>query len=182
MSHTFSAFLGIPLVVFGTIGVSVAPRRWWGLMWPSAALVALVTAGVNFWHYMPIEDGAFQSLRAGVPDPYNWPAAPFLHALALAPVGLALAAFLPGPGQVAPLLLASAAAVVSSGVGLEIFADSMLRDGVGAGLVTCVVLASASLVLFAMRGGHPVQRAITGQAAVLAALCLVLWLEWSMMT
>ncbi|RYI04291.1 MAG: hypothetical protein EON48_15415, partial [Acetobacteraceae bacterium] len=98
--------VGMPLVVLGVVGVALAPVRGWVAVWPLTALLALVTAGPNLWEGIPIGDGAFQSLRAGVPDPGSWPASAYLHALALAPVGVALAALLPGPQRVAPLLLA----------------------------------------------------------------------------
>ena len=171
--------LGVPLVVLGVAGVALAPTRQWVLFWLLAALMALATAGTNFWHYLPIEDGAFQSMRAGVPDPDSWPAPAFLYALAFAPVGIALAALIPGTRRVIPLLLASAAAAVGAAFGLAGFASALLRSANATGLVIGATAASASVALVAVRGGHPSGRAIAGQAVLLAALCFVLWFAYT---
>lgn len=179
MNLSFNLPLGVPLVVLGTIGVALAPARRWGLVWPLAALLSLATAGVNIWTHIPVEDGAFQSLRAGVPDPDTWPAPAFLCALAFAPVGVAVAALLPGPRNAAPLLLASAVAAAGASLGLEVFANALLRYGTGAALIVGTVAASAVIALITARHGHPGGRAVAGQAVVLGALCLVLWVEYT---
>ncbi len=177
MNLSYNLPLGVPLVALGTAGVALAPRRAWPLAWPLAAVVALATAGANLWEHPPINDGAFQSLRTGVRDPDRAPADPFLHPLALAPVGIALAALLPGPRRTAPLLLAAAAAALAAGVALEWFEDALLAGDTAARAVILAVPA-ALLGLAAVRGGHPVGRAVAGQATVLLALCLLLWAEW----
>ncbi|MDU7519921.1 MAG: hypothetical protein E7K72_00775 [Roseomonas mucosa] len=179
MNLSYNLPLGVPLVVLGVAVVALAPGRARVAVWPLAALLSLATAGANLWHGIPVEDGAFQSLRAGVPSPSTWPAPAFLHAVALAPVGVALAALLPGAWRAGPLLLASAAATIGSGLGLEAFADALPRHGTGAWSVAGAVIAAGLLALLAMRGGHPAGRAVAGQAAVLAALCWVLWAEYT---
>jgi hypothetical protein len=134
---------------------------------------------VNLWEGIPIEDGAFQAMHAGVPDPHPWPALAYLHAVAFAPVGTALAALLPGPRRIAPLLLASAVAVVGFGFGLETFADTLPHYDTGAGLVFGTVTASGLLALITAWGGRLAGRAIARQAVVLAVLCLVLWIKYT---
>lgn len=178
MNLAFNPF-GIPLVVLGVAGVALVPAGGWTVIWPLAAILALATAGVNFWEGIPIEDGAFQVMRAGVPDPDRWPAPAYFHALALAPVGTAVAALLPGPRRVASLLLATVVAVFGSGFGLQAFADTLARYDTGAGLVFATVTALGLLALITAWGGRPAGRAIAGQAVVLAALCLVLWIEYT---
>jgi len=170
---------GIPLVVLGVVGVALSPARGWGVIWPLAAILALATAGANFLDGIPIEDGAFQAMRAGVPDPDRWPAPAYFHALALAPVGVALAALLPGPRRVAPLLLVSAVAAVASSFGLAAFADALLRYDTGAGLAFAATTAVGLLILITAWGDRQAGRAFVGQAVVLAALCLVLWIEYT---
>ena len=177
MNLAFNPF-GVPLVALGVAGVTLVPVRGWTIAWPLAALLALGTAGVTFWQHVPIEDGAFQSLRAGVPDPDPWPAPAFLYALALAPVGVALAALLPGPRRIVPLLLASAAGAVASGLLLEAFSGALLREGTGAALVALGVPAAALLTLAMRRAAHPATRAVAGQSAVLLGLCALLWIAW----
>lgn len=179
MNLSFNLPVGVPLVALGTVGVALAPERAWILVWPLTAVLAFATAGVNLWHGIPIEDGAFQSMRAGVPDPDTWPAPAFLHAVALAPAGVALAALLPGPRCIIPLLLGSAGAVVGSGLGLEAFVDALLRDGHRAGLVAGAIAACSLLAIITARDGHPAGRAIAGQAIVLAVVILVVWVEYT---
>lgn len=170
MNLSFNAPLGIPLVALGVAVVAFAPPQAWRPVWLLAAALALATAGANFWRFVPIEDGAFQALRSGMPDPDRSPAAPFLHVVALSPVGVALAALLPGPRHVAPLLLASTAAVPVAGLALEHFEVAQVAS--------YAIPAAASLALATARGGNPAGRAVAGQAAVLLVLCLLLWLEW----
>ncbi len=143
-------------------------------------IAALATAGTSFCAAVPIGDGAFQSPRSRVPNPDNWPAVPFLHALALSPVDASLAALLPGPRRADPLLLASAA--VGSGLGLQMFADALL----GGGNVPRLCLRARHprgrprpLLRIARQSGG---RAVIGQAAVLLASCLVLWGEGTGLT
>ncbi|TPG55864.1 hypothetical protein EAH89_13040 [Roseomonas nepalensis] len=171
--------LGVPLLAFGLVGVALTPARGWVVVWPLAAVLAFATAGVNIWRHVPFEDGAFQSLQAGVPDPDTWPAPAFLHALALALVGVALAALLPGPQRAAPLLLASAMGAVGSGLLLlEAFSDAMLGTGPSATLVAIGVPAAALLALTRARAARPALRGLAGQGGVLLGLCIFLWLQW----
>ena len=170
--------LGVPLVALGLVGVALVPARGWIVAWPLAALLALGTAGVNFWAHVPIEDGAFQSLRAGVPDPDPWPAPAFLYAVALSPVGVALAALLPGPRRAVPLVLASVVGAVASGFLLEAFSGALLRGGAGAALAALGMAATALLVLATRRDAHPVTRGAAGQGAVLLGLSALLWVAW----
>ena len=179
MGFAFQRPLGASVVTLGVLGVALSPPRAWRLAWLLAAFLTLASAGPNLWHYPPIEDGAFQSLRAGVPDPDRWPASAFLHAVAFAPVGVALGSLVPGPPRAAPLLLTSALAVIGSGLGLDAFAEALSHDGVRAWFITLCVPASALLVLAAARSHHSAGWAVAGQAVVLIALCAVIWLEWS---
>ena len=179
MNLSFNVPVGVPLVVLGVVGVALAPDRAWFVAWPLAGLLAIATAGVNLWHGIPVEDGGFQALRAGVPDPDTTSAPAFLHALALAPAGIALGALLPGPRRIVPLLVASGAAVVGSGLGLQAFADALLLDGTGAWLVTGAVASCSLIAAVAAWGGHPAGRAVTGQATVLAVLILIIWVEYT---
>jgi len=170
--------LGVPLVALGLVGVALIPARGQKVAWLLTALVALGTAGVNLRQHVPFEDGAFQALRAGVPDPDTWPAPAFFHAVALAPVGVALTALLPGPRRTAPLLLASAVGAAGSGFLLEAFSDAMLSTGQGATLIAIGIPLSALLALTMARAASPALRAFAGQAAVLLGLCLLLCFEW----
>ena len=172
--------LGVPLVAVGVLGAALAPARGWVLVWLLVACVTLATAGTNFWYYLPIEDGAFQSLRTGMPDTDPWPAPAFLYALAFAPAGVAYAALLPGARHIVPLLLASAGAAASAAFGLQAFANALLQSGAELGLVIGTVAASAAVALVALRGGHPAGRAIAGQAIVLAVLCPALWIAYKL--
>ncbi|WP_458098034.1 hypothetical protein [Roseomonas sp. WA12] len=169
--------LGVPLLAFGLVGVALTPACGWVVVWPLAAVLASATAGVNIWRHVPFEDGAFQSLKAGVPDPVTRPAPAFLHTLALAPVGVALAA-LHGPQRAAPLLLASAVGAVGSGLLLEAFSDAMLGTGPSATLVAIGVPAAALLALTMARAARPALRGLAGQGGVLLGLCIFLWLQW----
>ncbi len=179
MNLSFNLPVGVALVALGVVGVAVAPDWAWVLAWPLAGGLALATAGVNLWHGIPVEDGAFEAMRAGVPDPDTWPAPAFLDAVAFAPAGVALGALLPGPRRIIPLLIASAVATVGSGLGLEAFTDALLRYATGAMLVTGAVAVCSLLAVIAARGGRPAGRAIAGQAIVLAVLILVVWVEYT---
>ena len=171
--------LGIPLLALGILGMALAPACAWVVVWSLAAVLTIAIAGANLWVGIPIEDGAFQSLRAGVPDPVSWPAPAYLHALAFAPVGVAVAALLPGSRRVAPLVLGSAVAAVGSSFGLAAFADAMLFHHIAPGPVLGAVVACVLLVGIAARDGRAAGKAFAGQAAVLTALCLVLWIEYA---
>ena len=178
MNLSFSGPVGVPLVALGILGVALAPERVRHLALVLSAVLAVAAAGPNFWHDIPINDGAFQSLRSGVPSPDTWPASPFLHAVAFAPAGAALAAVRAGPQRMLPLAWWSVLATVASGIGLETFAGALTGDGPAAALVVPGVPVAALFALSGAFGRRAAPRAAAGQAAVLLVLCGLLWVEY----
>lgn len=179
MGVSFDAPLGVVMIACGVAVMAFAPARVWRAGWLLAAVAALASAGPNFWHSLPIEDGAFQSLRAGVADPVCWPAPAFLHVFAFAPAGVAIGAVLPGARHPVMLTVASAAAAVVGGLALGNVSDAMPGSAAGTAILVGAAAAATLLVPAAVRSCHPVLRAVAGQAVVLTVLCLVLRLEWS---
>lgn len=178
MNLSFSGPVGVPLVALGILGAALAPERVRYLAQVLSALLAVVAAGPNFWSDIPIEDGALQSLRSGVPNPDTWPASPFLHAVAFAPAGVALAAVRPAPQRMLPLAWWSILATAASGTALEVFASALMGDGPGGALITPGVPIAALLTLPGALGRRAAPRAAAGQAAVLLVLCGLLWIEY----
>lgn len=169
--------VGLPLIALGVIAVAMAPVVLWIVVWPLAALVAYVATGENFWTYLPIRDGAYQSIRSGAPDPMEWPAPAFLYMLSFSPIGVAAAALSPGPKKVVALIVSSGAAAIAAGFAYESFGNALLSSDYGYRVF--IIATSAIIALVTVWFVPPVGPAIAAQALLLSALCTILWFAFS---